>query len=125
MLLGKQLKRQISQKIVTSLFMLLDSIFFYALPMLSSLYLLSSVLISGPQNEKQRAVVEAFKHAWQAYRLHAWGHDELKPISKSYSEWFTLGLTLIDSLDTIYIMGLEKGKLTLYLTLYMHGVMMN
>ena len=66
-------------------------------------------ILPGPQNDKQQAVVDAFKHAWKAYRLHAWGHDELKPISKTYSEWFNLGLTLIDSLDTIYIMGLDKG----------------
>ena len=28
---------------------------------------------------RRRAVVEAFRHAWSAYRRHAWGHDELKP----------------------------------------------
>uniref|UniRef100_A0A4W6EWZ5 alpha-1,2-Mannosidase n=1 Tax=Lates calcarifer TaxID=8187 RepID=A0A4W6EWZ5_LATCA len=39
---------------------------------------------------------------------HAWGHDELKPISKSFGEWFGLGLTLIDSLDTMWIMGLKE-----------------
>ncbi|XP_071802353.1 endoplasmic reticulum mannosyl-oligosaccharide 1,2-alpha-mannosidase-like isoform X1 [Asterias amurensis] len=64
--------------------------------------------IYGPKNEKQEAVVAAFQHAWKAYRAHAWGHDELKPISKTYNEWFHLGLTIIDSLDTMYIMGLDK-----------------
>uniref|UniRef100_A0A3P9QAR1 alpha-1,2-Mannosidase n=1 Tax=Poecilia reticulata TaxID=8081 RepID=A0A3P9QAR1_POERE len=43
-----------------------------------------------------------------SYREYAWGHDELKPISKSFSEWFGLGLTLIDSLDTMWIMGLKE-----------------
>ncbi|XP_002737098.1 endoplasmic reticulum mannosyl-oligosaccharide 1,2-alpha-mannosidase-like, partial [Saccoglossus kowalevskii] len=62
----------------------------------------------GPQNARQEAVVAAFKHAWKGYKLYAWGHDELKPISKSYSEWFRLGLTLIDGLDTMYIMGLDE-----------------
>ena len=28
---------------------------------------------------RQRAVVDAFRHAWSAYRRHAWGQDELKP----------------------------------------------
>ena len=60
---------------------------------------------------RQRAVVDAFRHAWSAYRRHAWGHDELKPVSKSYSEWFYLGLTIIDSLDTMWIMG--KGEVRL------------
>ena len=61
----------------------------------------------GPQNERQRAVASAFKHAWQNYRKYAWGRDHLKPISKTYQTWFDLGLTLIDSLDTMLVMGLN------------------
>lgn len=62
----------------------------------------------GPMNERQQAVVESLKHAWKGYKLHAWGHDNLKPISGGYSDWFGLGLTLIDSLDTLYMMGLHE-----------------
>ncbi|XP_065197853.1 endoplasmic reticulum mannosyl-oligosaccharide 1,2-alpha-mannosidase-like [Sycon ciliatum] len=58
-------------------------------------------------NERQQKVIEMFRHAWKGYKAHAWGHDELKPISKSSSEWFHLGLTLVDSLDTMWIMGLK------------------
>lgn len=54
------------------------------------------------------AVREAFRHAWKGYKDFAWGHDELKPISKSYGEWFGLGLTLIDALDTMWILGLQE-----------------
>uniref|UniRef100_A0A8D0BY61 alpha-1,2-Mannosidase n=1 Tax=Salvator merianae TaxID=96440 RepID=A0A8D0BY61_SALMN len=61
-----------------------------------------------PLNERQVAVIEAFRHAWKGYKEFAWGHDELKPISKSFSEWFGLGLTLIDALDTMWIMGLKE-----------------
>lgn len=53
---------------------------------------------------------EAFRHAWKGYKDFAWGHDELKPISKSYNEWFGLGLTLIDALDTMWILELKKGE---------------
>ncbi|KAM8933491.1 endoplasmic reticulum mannosyl-oligosaccharide 1,2-alpha-mannosidase [Pelodytes ibericus] len=60
-----------------------------------------------PINERQEAVIEAFRHAWKGYKEFAWGHDELKPISKSYNEWFGLGLTLVDALDTMWIMGLK------------------
>jgi len=67
------------------------------------------MVFNGPENDRMIAVVEAFKHSWQAYRKYAWGHDELLPITKSYSEWFGVGLTLIDSLDTMYIMGLDEG----------------
>lgn len=58
--------------------------------------------------DRLEAVRDAFRHAWKAYKEHAWGHDELKPISKSFSEWFGLGLTLIDSLDTMWILGLKE-----------------
>ncbi|XP_043095471.1 endoplasmic reticulum mannosyl-oligosaccharide 1,2-alpha-mannosidase-like isoform X1 [Puntigrus tetrazona] len=53
-------------------------------------------------------VREALRHAWKGYKNFAWGHDELKPISKSYGEWFGLGLTLIDALDTMWILGLKE-----------------
>lgn len=66
---------------------------------------------SVPINERQMAVIEAFRHAWKGYKDFAWGHDELKPLSKSYSEWFGLGLTLIDALDTMWILGLKEGNL--------------
>jgi len=62
----------------------------------------------GPHNERQRAVVAAFKHAWQGYRTYAWGKDHLKPISKTHQTWFNLGLTLIDSLDTMIVMNLKE-----------------
>lgn len=59
------------------------------------------------------AVAKAFQHSWQAYRKYAWGHDELAPESKWHSEWFGLGLTIVDSLDTMYIMGFKEGWLSL------------
>jgi len=67
-----------------------------------------SLKFEGPQNNRQRKVVDAFKHAWTNYRTYAWGHDHLRPISKSAQNWFGLGLTLIDSLDTMYIMNLKE-----------------
>jgi len=67
-----------------------------------------SLKFSGPQNERQRAVVAAFQHAWQGYRTYAWGKDHLKPISKTHQTWFNLGLTLIDSLDTMLVMNLKE-----------------
>lgn len=62
---------------------------------------------NGPQNNRQEAVVAAFKHSWDGYKKYAWGHDNVKPISRRYHEWFGLGLTIVDSLDTMYIMGLN------------------
>jgi len=59
--------------------------------------------------DRQAAVREAFLHAWNGYRTYAWGHDELKPVSKTFGEWFGLGLTLVDALDTMWILGLKEG----------------
>ncbi|XP_063346809.1 mannosidase, alpha, class 1B, member 1b [Pelmatolapia mariae] len=61
-----------------------------------------------PEAVRLVAVQEAFRHAWKGYKDFAWGHDELRPISKSYSEWFGLGLTLIDALDTMWILNLKE-----------------
>lgn len=58
--------------------------------------------------ERQDAVREAMKHAWKGYKAHAWGHDEIMPVSASYKDGFGgWGATLVDSLDTLWIMGLE------------------
>jgi len=66
-----------------------------------------SLVFRGPTNQRQKAVVDAFKHAWKGYKTYAWGHDHLRPISKGAQNWFGLGLTLIDSLDTMYVMNLR------------------
>lgn len=58
--------------------------------------------------EKQQKVKEGMQWAWKGYRTYAWGEDELLPHSHQSSRWFGLGLTLIDSLDTLHIMGLEE-----------------
>ena len=62
-------------------------------------------------NARQKAVVNAAKHAWNGYKKYAWGHDHLRPISMSHQDWFHLGLTIIDSLDTLYMMNLTSGTL--------------
>ncbi len=65
-------------------------------------------LDDAERNKRRReAVRQAMIHAWDAYRRHAWGHDELRPLSQSFDDSMNgVGLTLIDSLDTLYLMGL-------------------
>lgn len=49
--------------------------------------------------------------AWQGYKQFAWGSDELLPVSKQRKEWHPcckLGLTIVDSLDTLLLMGLTE-----------------
>ncbi|RST30682.1 glycoside hydrolase family 47 protein [Sphingomonas ginkgonis] len=50
--------------------------------------------------------------AWDKYREHAWGKDEIKPVSGAVSSFplkhHHLGLTLIEALDTLWVMGLDS-----------------
>ncbi|KAF3672994.1 Mannosyl-oligosaccharide 1,2-alpha-mannosidase MNS2 [Capsicum annuum] len=59
--------------------------------------------------QRREKVKDAMRHAWSSYEKYAWGHDELQPQTKNGVDSFGgLGATLIDSLDTLYIMGLDK-----------------
>ena len=40
-------------------------------------------------------------------KAHAWGFDDLKPLSKKGNNWLGLGLTIIDSLDVLWITSLH------------------
>ncbi|WVO14368.1 hypothetical protein L204_102001 [Cryptococcus depauperatus] len=57
------------------------------------------------REERRNAIKRGFKHAWEAYKKHAWGHDEIKPVSMTPSDPFNgWGATIVDSLDTLLIM---------------------
>ncbi|KAK6118710.1 hypothetical protein DH2020_047515 [Rehmannia glutinosa] len=59
--------------------------------------------------QRREKVKDAMIHAWSSYETYAWGHDELQPQSKNGVDSFGgLGATLIDALDTLYIMGLDE-----------------
>nr|XP_040221887.2 mannosyl-oligosaccharide alpha-1,2-mannosidase IA isoform X1 [Anopheles coluzzii] len=63
--------------------------------------------------EKRNKVKEMMVHAWSNYKLYAWGKNELRPLSKrghsnSIFGSFDLGATIVDGLDTLYLMGLHK-----------------
>jgi ER degradation enhancer, mannosidase alpha-like 2 len=51
-----------------------------------------------------------FLHAWNAYRQYAWGHDALKPLSKTPHDWYgtSLLMTPVDAFDTMLLMGLKS-----------------
>jgi mannosyl-oligosaccharide alpha-1,2-mannosidase len=58
--------------------------------------------------DRREEVRREFVHAWSAYKKYAWGMDDLHPLSRKGSNGYGLGLTLIDALDTIIIMDLDK-----------------
>ncbi len=58
--------------------------------------------------ERREIVKNGMKHAWKGYKAYAWGHDELKPESGTPSDsWGGIGITLVDSLDTLWLLGLK------------------
>lgn len=59
--------------------------------------------------QRKEKVKDAMIHAWSSYEKYAWGQDELQPQTKNGVNSFGgLGATLIDALDTLYIMGLDE-----------------
>ncbi len=50
--------------------------------------------------------------AWVGYVERAFGHDQIKPVSGGYEQFFfaggrPMGLTIVEALDTLYVMGLD------------------
>ncbi|KAE9966406.1 hypothetical protein BLS_007029 [Venturia inaequalis] len=59
--------------------------------------------------KRLKAVKEAMIHSWGGYKKFAWKQDEVTPISKGRKNPFGgWGATLVDSLDTLWIMGMEE-----------------
>ena len=59
--------------------------------------------------EMAERVRQEFRHAWDGYKQYAWGHDALKPLSKSYHDWYGVPLLMspVDGLDTMILMGMK------------------
>jgi mannosyl-oligosaccharide alpha-1,2-mannosidase len=61
------------------------------------------------QTHRQAAVKKEFLHAWTSYRDHSWMADGLLPLSGGRKTQFcSWSATLIDSLDTLWIMDLHE-----------------
>ena len=59
--------------------------------------------------ERRAAVCDEFLWSWRAYEAHAWGRDELRPLSQTADDWVPggMGLTILDSVDALWLMDLE------------------
>ncbi|GFF68360.1 endoplasmic reticulum mannosyl-oligosaccharide 1,2-alpha-mannosidase [Aspergillus lentulus] len=61
------------------------------------------------RKDRQQQVRQAFLHAWKGYKKYAWLHDEVTPLSGGYRDPFVgWAATLVDGLDSLYIMGLQN-----------------
>jgi mannosyl-oligosaccharide alpha-1,2-mannosidase len=67
---------------------------------------------AAPNPRDVAAEVRAeFLHAWNGYKKFAWGRDEVHPVSGTGSNFFVpahaFGLSIIEALDTLYVMELD------------------
>ena len=78
------------------------------IPAIQKLFKDETVAQKTDRERKQAAVKDAFVHAWSGYVKKAIPHDELKPLSGDHNDPFNgWGATLVDSLDSLWIMGLK------------------
>jgi hypothetical protein len=66
-----------------------------------------------PEEARARRLAERvraeFLHTWHNYERYAWGHDALRPLSKTPNDWYhqSLLMTPVDALDTLILMKLD------------------
>ncbi len=58
-------------------------------------------------------VRDAMSFAWDGYVERAFGHDQVRPVSGGHEEFFfpegpSMGLSIVEALGTLYVMGLDK-----------------
>lgn len=89
-----------------------------SITLLLILVITAPIVNSKPAPNKQRLAAEVkfeFLHAWNGYKKYAWGHDDLRPLTKSFHDWYAqpLLMTPVDALDTMILMGLkDEAKIT-------------
>ncbi|HSY48525.1 MAG TPA: glycoside hydrolase family 47 protein [Thermoanaerobaculia bacterium] len=77
-----------------------------------ALLLSAPAMIAAPPIDRaamQAKIRAELLHSWKAYEQYAWGHDELRPLSKQPRDWYgqSLLMTPVDSLDTLLLMGFK------------------
>ena len=62
----------------------------------------------GGQEGRMGQIKAAMSFAWNNYKEHAWGADELKPVSGEKAQaWGDIAVSMVDALDTLWIMDLK------------------
>jgi hypothetical protein len=84
----------------------------FILVIFTALFACGTAMAAAPVDSAAMAarVKTEFLHAWTGYKRYAWGHDELKPLSKKPFDWYgqSLLMTPVDALDTLVLMGLNE-----------------
>lgn len=64
---------------------------------------------TAERTKRQAVVKEAFLHSWKGYKEYAWKQDEVAPLSgASRNPFGGWGASLVDTMDTLWIMGLKE-----------------
>lgn len=71
--------------------------------------LLFCLALAAPQPALAADVVRETRRSWDAYVQYAWGHDELRPLTRTGYDWYarSLFMTGLDAYDTLRVMGLD------------------
>lgn len=56
------------------------------------------------------SVRQELLHCWRGYVRYAWGHDELRPVSRGLRDWYKqpVLMTPVDALDALLMMGFKE-----------------
>jgi len=79
----------------------------------AAIVLLLSLINVGCERDRSPEIAAKVRaeclHAWTNYERYAWGHDALKPLSKTPHDWYgqSLLMTPVDALDTLLLMKLD------------------
>jgi mannosyl-oligosaccharide alpha-1,2-mannosidase len=76
----------------------------------------SSASNDGEAKFRRNFIKDMMKHAWHGYANHAWGYNEVRPVSKRPNKGSIfgdekMGATIVDAIDTLYLMGLKDEYL--------------
>lgn len=78
------------------------------LPRVQHKFKKESAAARATREARREAVLKLTKKCWDSYRRYAWMQDALLPLSKGGTQQFSgWAATLVDSLDTLWIMGLR------------------
>jgi hypothetical protein len=58
--------------------------------------------------QRRDVVKQAMLHSWNGYKKYGWGSDEVSPMARRGKRGAAPGATIIDSMSTLKIMGLEN-----------------
>lgn len=70
----------------------------------------NSTITDQEKSRLAEQVKAEFLHAWNGYKKYAWGHEHLKPLSKTYLDWHKESLltTAVDALDGLILFGFKE-----------------